>query len=192
MPKERNNMIEDGGQLFSYLVQEKETKLLILYSSNFQNEIELTAEAIDCNSLKGSNNQEIFDSWDKSFILESIFAENSTLYFSQKRNLLKKDLKELDQETGRGLFNSFAEILRRFAVSDKSNAFNKIFNLFVCKIYDKDIKNSNEELDFQWKINDNYRTLIDRLSNLYTKGVKDYLQIEIQQSFTAQQRICIY
>ncbi len=181
--KERNNMIEDGGQLFSYLVQEKETKLLILYSSNFQNEIKFTAEAIDCNSLKGSNNQELFDSWDKSFILESIFAENSTLYFSQKRNLLKKDLKELDQETGRGLFNSFAEILRRYAISDKSNAFNKIFNLFVCKIYDEDIKNFNEELDFQWKINDSFENIIERLSNLYQKGLKDYLQIEIQSKF---------
>ncbi len=181
--KERNNMTEDGGQLFSYYVQERNVVLLILYSSNFQKEIEYIAEAVETTKVEGNNNVELYNSWNKSFTLESIFAENTSLYFSEKKNLLKKDLKELDHETGKGLFNSFAEILRRFAISDKSNAFNKIFNLFVCKIYDEDTKTAQEELDFQWQIDDNYKKLIDRLTNLYKRGVNDYLQTEIQEEY---------
>ncbi len=181
---ERNNMIEDGGQLFAYFVQEMSTKVLLLYASTIQEDVVLfTTEAIDCKTLQGSNNQELFQSWDNSFVNESIFAENATLYFSQKQNLVKKNLKELDQETGRGLFNSFSEILRRYAISDKSNAFNKIFNLFVCKIYDEDTKRSDEELDFQWKTNDSYKHLTQRLGVLYQKGINDYLQIEVEEGY---------
>ncbi len=180
---ERNNMIEDGGQLFSYFVQENASKLLVLYTSTVSQEIAFMAQAIDCSLLNGTNNEEVFGSWNKSFINESIFSDSATLYFSQKTNLFKYQLKELDKETGRGLFNSFAEILRRYAVSDKSNAFNKIFNLFVCKIYDEDTKNGNDELEFQWKVNDSYKNLTERLGKLYSRGINDYLQIEIDATY---------
>ena len=43
----------------------------------------------------------------------------------------------------------FLEILRHNNVSDKPNAFNKILNLFICKIIDED-KLESEVVDFQW------------------------------------------
>ena len=182
--KEKANTIEDGGQIFSYCVQEKTTKLLLLYASKASKEgIDFIAEAITIEGLKGGNSEELHKLWDKSFINESIFNNEATLYFSHKKNLKKEDLKELDSDTGQGLFNEFAEILRRYAVSDKTNAFNKIFNLFVCKIYDEDTKNHKDELDFQWKVNDSFETLIKRLSNLYIKGVKDFLGIDIVDTY---------
>ena len=182
--KEKANTIEDGGQIFSYCIQEKSTKLILLYASKITNDtIDFIAEAIPVEGLNGSNSEELHKSWDKSFINESIFNEEANLYFSSKRNLKKQELKELDSETGKGLFNEFAEILRRYTVSDKTNAFNKIFNLFVCKIYDEDTKNHLDELDFQWKVNDNYDTLVKRLSELYIKGVNDFLGIEVQDNY---------
>lgn len=182
--KERANMIENGGQLFSYAIQENSTKLIMLYSSRIiDKELEYLCEAIEISKFEGDNSEELHKAWDKTFINESIFADESTPYFQQKKNLRKKDLKELDEDTGKGLFNGFAEILRRYAVSDKTNAFNKIFNLFVCKIYDEDTKNHLDELDFQWKINDSFESLIKRLSSLYVKGVQDFLEIDIQKKY---------
>lgn len=182
--KERGNTVEDGGQIFSYAIQENSTKLVMLYASRFINdEFEFICEAIDLENLTGSNSDELHKSWNKSFINKSIFNDQSTPYLSSRTNLKKQDLKELDSETGKGLFNEFAEILRRYAVSDKTNAFNKIFNLFVCKIYDEDTKNHIDELDFQWKVNDTYKLFIKRLSNLYIKGVKDFLDIDIEEQF---------
>jgi type I restriction enzyme M protein len=57
--------------------------------------------------------------------------------------------------------------LRKHSVSDTPNAFNKIFNLFLAKIFDEK-KRDNDELDFQWKENkdDNVDFQV-RLINLY-------------------------
>lgn len=181
---ERNKILEDGGQIFTYFVQERGATVLILYSSTIKNgQISFQTEAINASNLKGQNAEEIHQSWDKTFINKSIFSEKAKPYLSIRKNLIKKDLKELDQETGKGVFNSFAEILRRHVVSDKSNAFNKIFNLFVCKICDEDTKSENQELDFQYKINDDYEKLLARLGKLYQKGLLDYLGIETQHRY---------
>ena len=51
------------------------------------------------------------------------------------------------------------EILRRHAISDKSNAFNIFFNLFVCKIYDEELKKDSDILDFQWKTQESVDSL---------------------------------
>jgi type I restriction enzyme M protein len=92
--------------------------------------------------------------------------------------ITKKDLKELTQEDSKMIFNQFAEILRHNIVSDKSNAFNKIFNLFLCKIVDEN-RSVNDELSFQWKDDDTYETLQKRLSELYKQGMEDYLAKQI-------------
>ena len=88
-------------------------------------------------------------------------------------------MKELKDNEGRFIFNRFAEILRRNVVSDKTNAFNKIFNLFLCKIVDEDSKNNTDEMDFQWREDEDNKTAMLRLSDLYKKGMSNYLQIEI-------------
>ena len=181
--KERNNLFEDGGQLFTYLVQERSTKFLILYTSLISENIEYQSECIDLTTVKGGNNEALHKSWNKIFVTGSIFEVEASPYNIRRVELKKSDLKELDENSGKGLFNSFAEILRRHAISDKSNAFNKIFNLFVCKIYDEDTHNLNDILDFQWKPNDNYESLIKRLSYLYQHGIRDYLGMSVEAGY---------
>ncbi|MFX0212075.1 MAG: N-6 DNA methylase [Candidatus Hodarchaeota archaeon] len=180
---ERNHILEDGGQLFSYLVQERSTKFLILYSSLVSDKIEYQSECIDLVDVEGSNNEELHKSWKKTFVTGGIFEAEASTYNIQRVELKKSDLKELDENSGKGLFHSFAEILRRHAISDKSNAFNKIFNLFVCKIYDEDTHNLDDILDFQWKPNDDYQELIKRLSNLYQHGIQDYLELSVEEEY---------
>lgn len=181
--KERNNLIEDGGQLFSYAIQERSTKYLSLYTSRITTCAEHQSECIDLSSLSGTSNIELHQSWDKNYLTGGIFAPNASCYNIANVEIKKKDLKELDHDSGRGMFHSFAEILRRHAVSDKSNAFNKIFNLFVCKIYDEDTHAENDILDFQWKPSDDYTKLINRLSSLYQNGIVDYLQLPIEKDY---------
>ena len=181
--KERNNLLENGGQLFTYLVQERSTKFLILYTSLISENVECQSECIDLTTVKGSNNEELHKSWNKTFVTGGIFEIEASPYNIQRVELKKSDLKELDENSGKGLFHSFAEILRRHAISDKSNAFNKIFNLFVCKIYDEDTHNLNDILDFQWKPNDDYESLIKRLSYLYQHGISDYLGTSVEEKY---------
>ncbi|MAZ11119.1 MULTISPECIES: N-6 DNA methylase [unclassified Limnobacter] len=183
---ERNKMLKDGGQLFSYAIQEPTTEYLTLYASTLDpgGSIKMIAEQVHYAPINVGNQEENYTAWDKSFQLGGLLSDISGPYLSSKKNLKKEDLIELDQETGQGLFNSFAEILRRHAISDKSNAFNKIFNLFVCKICDEDCKSPADELDFQWKIADTAKALIEtRLSALYIKGLKDYLQVDIENAY---------
>ena len=59
----------------------------------------------------------------------------------------------------------------------------KIFNLFVCKIYDEDTHGAEDILDFQWKPGDDYSKLIVRLSELYQKGIGDYLQLPVESEY---------
>lgn len=60
-------------------------------------------------------------------------------------------LNKKDKKAKGTIYNKFAEIIRRNAISDKSNAYNKIFNLFVCKIIDEETTKNGEEYKFQWK-----------------------------------------
>lgn len=57
---------------------------------------------------------------------------------------------DIKQEDSSFIFNRFMEILRHNVVSDKPNAFNKIFTLFLCKIMDEKNTKPNEQLEFQW------------------------------------------
>ena len=181
--KERNKILENGGQLFSYAVQERSTKYLLLYSSQISSSVDYQTESIDMSGLEGTSNEELHQSWDKTFMAGGIFTPSASCFNTANVELKKQDLKELDDESGQGLFHSFAEILRRHAVSDKSNAFNKIFNLFVCKIYDEDTHCANDILDFQWKPNDDYQKLISRLSELYQKGIGEYLELPVESDY---------
>ena len=76
------------------------------------------------------------------------------------------------------IFNQIMEILRHNVVSDKPNAFNKLLNLFVCKIIDEN-KNSKDRLEFQWLEDDTDEKLQMRLNDLYKKGMKRFLNINV-------------
>lgn len=179
--KEQKKMVKDGGQLFSYFLQDKSAKYLCLYASRLDGEfVEYRNEIVKCDPLwiTLTNQKEIHDHWNKNFKDNGVFDDWANSYDVEIRSLVRESLKELTQEDSGIIFNQFAEILRHNVVSDKSNAFNKIFNLFLCKVVDED-RSPDEELHFQWLDNDTHIDLQKRLSDLYKQGMKEYLTKEI-------------
>ena len=179
--KEKKKMQRDGGQLFSYFQQDKSAQYLCLYASRFnKGVIEYVNDIVKVDEQwKGlSNQKEIFDHWSKNFKDNGIFDDWANAYDIEIKALTRGRLKELTEDDSGRIFNQFAEILRHNVVSDKPNAFNKIFNLFLCKIVDEDRK-PDEELKFQWLEIDTDEELQKRLSDLYKQGMKEYLTKDV-------------
>lgn len=179
--REQKRMLNYGGQLFSYYIQDKSAEYLCLYTSKLINEkIEYknSIVKVDKTWKELSNQKEIYDYWNKNFYDNGIFETWVNCYDFENKSLRRGQLKELNQDDSGRIFNQFAEILRHNAVSDKPNAFNKILNLFICKIIDED-KRDEEEVDFQWREDDTDEKLQGRLNNLYKRGMKKFLEIEV-------------
>jgi type I restriction enzyme M protein len=88
------------------------------------------------------------------------------------------DLKQISDDEMKGKYNQFAEILRTQNVSSKESAFDKLINLFLCKIVDeKQSRATGKELEFYWKGEyfDDYFSLLDRLQKLYKDGMGEFL-----------------
>ncbi len=179
--KEQRKMQKDGGQLFSYYVQDKATKYLCLYTSQLsQGKIEYKNDIIkaDLAWTELSNQKEIHDHWNKNTKDNGIFEEWSTAYDVEIKALTRGRLQPLTKDDSGRIFNQFAEILRHNVVSDKPNAFNKILNLFICKIIDED-KNDTEQVEFQWLEDDTDESLQIRLNDLYKQGMHRFLDINV-------------
>jgi len=182
--KERVKLFDDGGQMLTYFHQDKKAKFIALYASRLSaGAIERNVCAVDTSFLKGDSVAELFESWDKSYF--EVGAFDGTPYQIQERRLAKADLEHMKQEDGGRIFNAFAEILRRHTISDKPNAFNKIFNLFICKIHDED-KTDDEVLDFQWQAGETAQAVLSRLNDLYKAGMSRYLNKDIADHSEAE------
>lgn len=191
--KEKNKMEEHGGQLFTYLNQDKNAQFLVLYASKLENnefiydnlivqvrdrkeDLEKSLKQIEEENIKlyrdANNKSELFDVWKESFNkyfhFNGIFDADANAYSLELKALKKKNLKKLDD--AKGLFNKFAEILRHNNISDNANAFNRVLSLFLCKIVDEE-KKDEDVLDFQVKEDEEYEHIIDRLQALYQKGM---------------------
>ena len=179
--KEKNQIFKDGGQLLSYFNQDKNSKALCLYASHIENnEISYRNDIIDTKELSGNNVQELFDSWDNTFYQKGIFEKQINAYDYKNIGLTYEDLQDLKDTDGGTIFKQIAEIIRKHIVSDKTNAFNKMFNLFICKIQDEDDNyDKDADLKFQFKSNDTYESFFDRLNNLYKRGNKNYIDIDL-------------
>lgn len=179
--KKMGNEEQPKGQLFSYCFQEKSTEYLCLYASMLlEGEIKIQVAIIPVEEKWKtlSNQKELFDYWNKSFKKNGIFEEYITPYNVECKALLRGDLEKITGEDSSRIFNQFLEILRHNAVSDKPNAFNKILNLFICKIIDED-RNDSNELQFQWKDDSTYISLQSNLEDLYKQGMDKFLDIEV-------------
>lgn len=179
--KETKKMLKNGGQLFSYYVQDKATKYLCLYTSRYnQNEIEYKNNIIKVEEewAELTNQKEIHDHWNKNTKDNGVFEEWANAYDVEIKALVRSRLLPLTKDDSGRIFNQFAEILRHNVVSDKPNAFNKILNLFICKIIDED-KNDNEQVEFQWLENDTDESLQIRLNDLYKQGMHRFLDIDV-------------
>lgn len=180
--KEFNNLKKDGGQLFTYFQQDKNVDILVLYTSNliddkivYSNQIIKIADEYKATS----NVQDFYDRWNKISKDNGIFENYTNAYEFISKALTKKNLKPLRQEDSSKIFNRFLEILRHNVVSDKPNAFNKIFTLFLCKIIDED-RIDDEELHFQWLdgIDDDI-SFQKRLTDLYNRGMNELLDKQV-------------
>lgn len=180
--KELKRIEKDGGQLFTYFQQDKNADILMLYTSeidkkeiNYKNII----VKIEDDYRQTGNVKDFFERWNKLPKTNGIFENWVTPYEYQSKALTKKDLKVLKQEDSSFIFNRFLEILRHNVVSDKPNAFNKIFTLFLCKIVDEN-RNTDEQLHFQWlEGEDTHISFQKRLADLYNRGMLELLEKKV-------------
>lgn len=181
---------ESKEQILNYYINDKNAKFLSLYTSQFNSSdnVEYLSNILKTDAFKKANNQkEVYELWDKVFYTKGIFEEGINPYNIIFLGITRKDLKAIDHSyltpesnDDGSIFNRFAEILRRHTISDKSNAYNKVFNLFLCKIVDEDnAVDDNYEMEFQWKYSETPTDVIYRLSDLYKKGMKEYMDLEI-------------
>jgi len=177
-------------QIMNYYLQDTNADYLCLYTSCLTSELnfEYNSNIITTKGLKKAKNQlEVYDLWDKVFYTKGLFEKSISAYNISFVGITKEDLRSIDHsylspETNNegSIFNRFAEILRRHTISDKSNAYNKIFNLFLCKIVDEDNAVADDyEMEFQWKYTENAVDVIYRLSDLHKRGMKEYMELDI-------------
>lgn len=181
--KELKNIYKNGGQLFTYFQNDTNTQYLMLYTSHLNgNKIDANWDIVKIEDhYRGAGNvADFYDRWSKVTYQNGIFEDWVTPYDFKNKLLTKKELLPLKETDSEAIFHGFMSILRKHSVSDEPNAFNKIFNLFLAKIYDEK-KRDNDELDFQWreKIDDPVEFQI-RLINLYQKGMYEFLRKEVE------------
>jgi len=177
--KEFKNLEKNGGQLFTYFQQDKNAEVLMLYTSKFEdNNVKYKNKIVKIEEdyRQTANVKDFFERWNKLPKTNGVFDSWATPYEFQSKALVKKDLKPLKQEDSSFIFNQFLRILRNNVVSDKPNAFNKIFTLFLCKIVDEN-RDDNDQLHFQWiEGEDNHIIFQKRLTDLYRRGMKELLE----------------
>lgn len=169
---------KDGGQLFTYFKFSNKADVIMLYASELQNDqIVYKNEIVKIeDDYRAGDVKDFYEKWNKLTKDNGIFDSWVESYCFESKALVKSQLKPINQEDSSFIFNRFLEILRHNVVSDKGNAFNKIFTLFLCKVYDETSKNEDEELDFQWKegVDDHVRFQL-RLTDLYKNGMEVFL-----------------
>lgn len=179
--KEQKKMLADGGQLFTYYKHAVAAKHLCLYSSCFvKNKINYTTSIVDIQEEWASLSEvkDIHEHWNKVFKSNGIFESYSSPYNIIHKRLTYGDLENMREEDSGKIYNQIMEILRHNGISDKPNAFNKLLNLFVCKIIDED-KNENDELEFQCWDGLTDEKLQMTLNDLYRDGMWRFLNIEV-------------
>ena len=198
--KEHKNILNDGGQLFSYWQQERSSKWLCLYSSDITSEgVTCEYESINCsddeNLIKLNKKDsdvllykdahtvpELFKTWEETYFKKLwkglIFDDDTVAYKIGVKPIKKKDLRDFSAEDR--IPEHFAEILRHNNVSDKENAFNRLLALFICKLVDEIRKGDDDVVEFQYKQGtDTYESLQDRLQRLHHEGMKDFMGEDI-------------
>ncbi len=180
--KEFKNLGKNGGQLFTYFQQDKNAEIIMLYASELdENEIKYRNEIVKIEEdyRQTGNVKDLFERWNKLPKSNGVFENWVSPYEFQSKALTKNDLKVLKQEDSSFIFNRFLEILRHNVVSDKPNAFNKIFTLFLCKIVDEN-RDNDDQLHFQWlEGEDNHVKFQKRLTDLYRRGMKELLEKKV-------------
>ncbi|WP_322960304.1 HsdM family class I SAM-dependent methyltransferase [Mycoplasmopsis cynos] len=175
-------------QLFSYLYQEKTARVGSFYSFNFINETHQFFNIFINDILsKAISVDDMFDKWNKAWD-HTNFILNNNLFDLKFKSLKYSDLNKIDHKSVKIIFNQFLSILRQNSVSDKSNAFDKMINLFIAKVYDElnedtTFKVNNQTINgirFQYIMGvDDDLSFLKRLNDLYKQGMNIYMKKDI-------------
>jgi type I restriction enzyme M protein len=171
---------KDGGQLFTYFKFSNKADVIMLYASELKgSEVVYKNEIVKIeDDYRTGDVKDFYDKWNKLTKDNGVFEGWVNPYNFESKALTINELEEIRQEDSSFIFNRFLEILRHNVVSDKGNAFNRIFTLFLCKIYDeKSNEGTDNELGFQWLEGiDNHRSFQLRLTDLYKNGMHEFLE----------------
>ncbi|MCU9999184.1 N-6 DNA methylase [[Pasteurella] aerogenes] len=195
-----NKMLKDGGQLFNYYNSYRQAQWLCLYASDFNENTQKHSvnyhlismrdneKYVDNNEnlrkfsdVQDAGKEEYFKVWKDTyqfdFITHNIFESKTFEIGRRPYNI--HDLKTVDSEVIRKKYHQFASIMRQHNVSARENAFDKLVNLFLCKVVDE-AKNS-ENLNVYWHgaASDDHYSFQDRLQKLYKQGMKELLNEEV-------------
>ncbi|MDR3695386.1 restriction endonuclease subunit S [Mucilaginibacter sp.] len=173
---------KDGGQLFTYFKFSNKADVIMLYASElnvntvvYKNEIVKIEDDYRTGDVK-----DFYDKWNKLTKDNGVFDSWVNPYQFVSKALTPKLLVPIKQEDSNFIFIRFLEILRNNVVSDEGNAFNKIFTLFLCKVYDEKSTKDTEELKFQWfEGKDDDVSFQLRLTDLYKNGMLEFLEKEV-------------
>ncbi|MFY4025212.1 N-6 DNA methylase [Achromobacter xylosoxidans] len=193
-----NKTMQDGDQLFSYAQQISETQFLCLYTSDLEahalgytshiiahrdNEKYLVDNPLLKSFKSVTDVKERHAVWRDTYKLDyttkGIFEENIQPYHIGKDKYSLADLHAISASDQQKKYHEFATILRQHNVSGRENAFDKLVNLFLCKLVDE-IENPSD-LKFYWKgvAYDTHFDLMDRLQQLYQAGMGKFLGEDI-------------
>lgn len=189
-----NKTLLDGDQLFSYTQQISETQFLCLYASDFdEGAATYTSHIVahrdnqkyleDKPDLKGfkaaTDIKERYAVWRDTYKLDyttkGIFEPNIQPYHIGKDKYSLADLHGISAADQQKKYHEFATILRQHNVSGRENAFDKLINLFLCKLVDE--TENPKDLKFYWKgvAYDTHFDMLDRLQQLYQAGMGKFL-----------------
>ena len=197
--------LQDGGQLLSYVQQEGTTQFVSLYTSDLVDrtvqakyylislkdndelvatlEQDSDASILTFREAKTRTVETIYQAWKQTyqqdFATKGLFEAGLQAYQIGKTEYNLQDLAVVSSQDIQGKYHQFATILRQHNVSGRENAFDKLVNLFLCKIVDE--KNNPDKLHFYWKgiSYDNPFDLQDRLQALYQIGMLQFLGEEV-------------
>ena len=160
--------LQDGDQLFSYTQQISETQFLCLYTADVdQGAIGYVSHIVahrdnerylaDNPLFKGFNTamdvkerHAIWrDTYKLDFTTKGLFEPNIQPYHIGKNKYTLDDLHAISAADQQAKYHEFATILRQHNVAGRENAFDKLVNLFLCKLVDE-IENP-DDLKFYWK-----------------------------------------
>ena len=188
----------DGGQLFSYAQQINETRFLCLYASDFVGgevrwQTNIVAHRDNDDYLLANTKLRGFrdatdvkdrhaiwrDTYKLDFTTKGLFEDSVEPYRVGKDKYSLEDLHAISADDQQRKFHEFATILRQHNVSGRENAFDKLVNIFLCKLVDEE-RNAND-LNFNWKgaAYDTYLDMLDRLQRLYQAGMAEFLGEDI-------------
>lgn len=193
-----NKTQQDGDQLFSYAQQISETQFLCLYTSDLdEGTVSYTSHIIaHRDNEKYLADNPLFksfksvtdvkerhavwlDTYKLDYTTKGVFEENIQPYHIGKDKYSLADLHAISASDQQKKYHEFATILRQHNVSGRENAFDKLVNLFLCKLVDE-IENPSD-LKFYWKgvAYDTHFDLMDRLQQLYQAGMGKFLGEDI-------------